>query len=303
MFKVSVIIPVYNRKEFIGRTILSVLRLKQVGEILIIDDGSTDGSLEICKKIKHREEKIRILRHPNGINRGVSASRNLGIRNASYEYISFLDSDDLYHSDRFTYDEEVFGENRDAKVVYSLAKIKYENGNEGNFGTNENLIRANSDSFYEYVLENDISIGHISSVTFRKTILDSMPKCFDNRLSLHEDTELWHRISRKYQFYPGKLSSAVSTYYSHSDNTIKKRSRKSGFIFIVVLIDNIGLNNLKNIEKKYIIYHIGRAISNPIRPHLLRKLVFHGFQFLVYPINTWFISMFYNWGMKHYRLK
>jgi cellulose synthase/poly-beta-1,6-N-acetylglucosamine synthase-like glycosyltransferase len=89
----SVIIPTFNRRELLRRTVESVI--SQVGtefEIIVIDDGSTDGTLEMLRTSAPR---VRTLTQTN---RGPGAARNLGMQNASGDYIAFLDSDDLWFS-------------------------------------------------------------------------------------------------------------------------------------------------------------------------------------------------------------
>ena len=88
-FVITVIIPAYNCDKFIERCISNLLResLNQI-EILVINDGSSDKTLE---KLEKYSEKIKIISKPNG---GVSSARNVGIKNASGRYITFLDADD-----------------------------------------------------------------------------------------------------------------------------------------------------------------------------------------------------------------
>jgi len=91
---VSVIIPVYNSKATLGRAVMSVVKEPQVFEILIIDDGSTDGSFQIAEEFSGKYAKIRFLHHPNRENKGPAASRNLGLSHATSDWIQFLDADD-----------------------------------------------------------------------------------------------------------------------------------------------------------------------------------------------------------------
>ena len=90
--KVSVVIPVYNVKPFLERCVNSVLRqtYKDI-EIILVDDGSTDGSGKLCDDIATRNQRIQVIHQKN---QGLSGARNTGIRNAMGEYIAFLDSDD-----------------------------------------------------------------------------------------------------------------------------------------------------------------------------------------------------------------
>jgi glycosyltransferase involved in cell wall biosynthesis len=92
--KVSVVIPVYNRERFIAETVQSVLdQTFQDFELITVDDGSTDGSRRVLESFGDR---ITILQHPGGENRGQSAAINLGMRHARGQYIALLDSDDLW---------------------------------------------------------------------------------------------------------------------------------------------------------------------------------------------------------------
>ncbi len=92
--KVSVIIPVYNVKPYLERCVNSVLRQTYKDlEIILVDDGSTDGSSTLCDQITTIDQRIRVIHQKN---QGVSAARNTGIREATGEYIIFMDSDDLW---------------------------------------------------------------------------------------------------------------------------------------------------------------------------------------------------------------
>ena len=93
MPKFSVVIPLYNKEEFIENSLNSVLsQTFQDFEIIIIDDCSTDRSLSMVKQFT--DKRIKIIEHPK--NKGLSASRNTGIKTANAEYIAFLDADDLW---------------------------------------------------------------------------------------------------------------------------------------------------------------------------------------------------------------
>lgn len=99
MVKVSVIIPVFNAEKTLVRCVGSVLSQDYDNfELLLIDDGSMDSSLAICKTYAHRCNKIRVFSKSNG---GVSSARNLGIDNANGEWITFIDSDDFVESGYF----------------------------------------------------------------------------------------------------------------------------------------------------------------------------------------------------------
>lgn len=92
---VSVIVPVYNIKPFLCSCIDSILAQSFKNfELIIIDDGSTDGSEIICDAYAKRDRRIRVFHQENS---GVSSARNLGVKKAKGQYISFVDSDDMIH--------------------------------------------------------------------------------------------------------------------------------------------------------------------------------------------------------------
>lgn len=89
---ISVIVPVYNAQDYVERCVRSLMKQTyQNLEIILIDDGSTDDSLDICGKLKMEDGRIRVFSQPN---RGVGAVRNLGLSLAQGAYLAFVDSDD-----------------------------------------------------------------------------------------------------------------------------------------------------------------------------------------------------------------
>lgn len=94
---VSVIIPVYNAQKYLDQCIRSVLDQTFTDfEIILVDDGSTDGSGEICDRYGSQDSRVRVFHKPNG---GVSSARNMGLDHAAGKWITFVDSDD-YLSER-----------------------------------------------------------------------------------------------------------------------------------------------------------------------------------------------------------
>ncbi|MEH7254168.1 glycosyltransferase family 2 protein, partial [Neobacillus niacini] len=91
---ISIIIPVYNAEKTIGRAINSILSQTSLDfELLLINDGSKDNSLQVMEKFKNRDSRIRVF---NITNSGVSFARNHGIKHAKGKYTTFLDADDYY---------------------------------------------------------------------------------------------------------------------------------------------------------------------------------------------------------------
>ena len=92
---VSVIVPVYDSKQYLQECVQSVLAQSFVRfELLLIDDGSSDGSRAICEGMRKADARVRYLQKEH---RGVAAARNAGIKAAKGTYLFFLDSDDVIH--------------------------------------------------------------------------------------------------------------------------------------------------------------------------------------------------------------
>lgn len=96
---ISVIVPVYNTKKYLERCINSLLKQTYPDmEIILVDDGSTDGSGEVCDRFAAEDRRIRVFHKENG---GSSSARNLGLDNAKGDYIGFVDSDDYVDADMY----------------------------------------------------------------------------------------------------------------------------------------------------------------------------------------------------------
>jgi glycosyltransferase involved in cell wall biosynthesis len=124
--RVSVIIPAFNAEKFLERAVRSVwsqtLAADRI-ELLVIDDGSRDKTWSICQDlVRISPVRMRILQHGGGCNRGVSATRQLGCRESTGEYIALLDADDVYLPDRLRYGVEGLEESAETPAICSLGR-------------------------------------------------------------------------------------------------------------------------------------------------------------------------------------
>ena len=115
-YDVSIVIPIYNNQKYIRDCVKSILNqdykdLKKI-QVILVDDGSEDNSLEICKKLQEeiKEFKIEVL---TGNNEGVSKARNKGIKASEGKYIMFIDSDDFISKNAISKLVEFFDKNYD----------------------------------------------------------------------------------------------------------------------------------------------------------------------------------------------
>ena len=116
--KISIIIPVYNAEKYLNECIASACKQTFRNlEIILVDDGSKDNSLEICKSWAARDERILVIHKENG---GVSSARNTGLEAATGDYIAFLDSDDYLDPDIFQKAAEIIEKQNGAPCLYKF---------------------------------------------------------------------------------------------------------------------------------------------------------------------------------------
>lgn len=144
---VSVIIPVYNVESYVGRCIESILgQTYENLEIILINDGSKDNSLEVCRKYANRDSRIRIVSQQNA---GCSAARNTGLSIATGQYISFVDSDDYVHSEYIEYLLDLC-KRYNCQVSQVQYTYVYDDPSENSW---QSIVRASLNKNEEHVIE------------------------------------------------------------------------------------------------------------------------------------------------------
>jgi glycosyltransferase involved in cell wall biosynthesis len=99
MKKISIIVPIYNVENYLERCLNTICKQSYNNlEIILLDDGSSDNSLEIYKRVKDKDSRVKVI---SQINQGVSVARNAGLDVATGEYIAFVDSNDYIHPEMY----------------------------------------------------------------------------------------------------------------------------------------------------------------------------------------------------------
>ena len=231
-FEVSVIIPVYNAGRFVGRAVESALQFECVKEVILIEDGSPDDSLQVCKTISAAHPaKVRLLQHPGGENKGAAETRNVGLENARYEFIAFLDADDYYLENRFDRDIEVFSNHADADGTHNALGISFENDDVKAAyqlkGVSQ-LTRVSHETSPDEL--KDVLLGthklkkgyfHLDTFTLKKNSLQGKPG-FNPALRLHQDTEWILKLAFELRLYTGEIAKPVAIRHIHPENRITR---------------------------------------------------------------------------------
>lgn len=216
-FLVSVIIPVYNAASFVEEAVLSAVNLTEVGEIILIEDGSKDNSLEKCVLLENKFSKVKLYTHESNKNKGASESRNLGITKSSFPIISFLDADDVYCKNRFKEDKSLFLKDTNIDGCYSA--VRYLNEPFGKVFTIRKKVPPSK--LFHYLLRGTYGHFHINGVTLKKDVFNTVGY-FNPILQLHQDAEMWLRVSFLKNLIQAEQEESVALIRRHEGNRIWK---------------------------------------------------------------------------------
>lgn len=208
MVRVSVIIPVYNVEKYLERCLKSVVEqsLKDI-EIIVVNDGSTDGSGAICEKFAKSDNRIKII---NQKNKGIGSARNTGMKSASGEYIGFVDSDDWIDSDFF---EKLYDTAQEygADIAYAdfIRKGKYKH--KIRMGIREKKVSV--DIYDKMKHCRNLTLGCVWNKIYKRDLIES------NGLSFPEGRLFEDGIfSMQAIYYANRTVSVPDTYYYYFVN-------------------------------------------------------------------------------------
>ncbi|OAD46132.1 glycosyltransferase family 2 protein [Polaribacter atrinae] len=235
---VSVVIPTYNRQEFLEEAILSVVNQSYNNiEILVIDDGSKENYAEvICNKYK----KCHYFYKNNG---GLSSARNFGINVAKGSYIAFLDDDDFWRADKLQKQVKVLNSNKNVDCVHSSASVVDEKGNEKGklIGASENKIHKRSGDVFWNALGRWVVKSPTPLIRRKVFTKDLM---FDEDIKIGEDVDFYQRM-----FYNHKVFyiNEPLAFYREYDNKERLSLQKEKYIGLEKKIyDNFVKMGIKN---------------------------------------------------------
>lgn len=210
---VTIITPTFNRADFIGIAIESVLKQTVADfELIIVDDGSTDNSKDIIQTYVSRDSRVKYFYQQN---QGQSVARNLALEKASGDYICFLDSDNYWPEDRLEKSLAAFQKFPDADIVYGDCITINE---AGEIISHHNMKRYSGRVTALLLRDNFISMN--TTMTKRK--------CFDEmggmsgKRRVADDYDLWLKFSAKYVF---QYISEYLVYYRVMANQISSNKR------------------------------------------------------------------------------
>jgi glycosyltransferase involved in cell wall biosynthesis len=221
--RVSVIIPVYNAAGFLEEAVRSALEQPETGEVILIEDGSTDASLEIALHLESSDDRVKLFRHPGGSNQGAGASRNVGILNAAFPFVAFLDADDIYLEGRFRNAVAVLESRRDVDGVYEfmIADFEDDDARDKWYARHESALlgvreRVQSSRLFEALVRGQVGKFSTDAVTLRRDIFERAGLFTTHKTD--QDVIMWCKIAGVGNLVPGPSQEPVASYRIHGSN-------------------------------------------------------------------------------------
>jgi glycosyltransferase involved in cell wall biosynthesis len=220
---ISVVIPAFNRSGFIGKAIDSVLAQDYPNiEIIVVDDGSTDDTHAV---VGAYGDRVRYLKQPH--NRGVSAARNIGVRQSQGDIVSFLDSDDQMLPHRISTEFTFLQQHPQCIAVYAGVKLVYTDTNIAHMG--ESLISPNTTdtSLNTILIRKCVNICHM---VHKEAFLRSGG--FDESLQIAEDFSYYISL---FAIGPiGSLNTILTHMFHHQGNSIDYLDTNTADRFVAI---------------------------------------------------------------------
>lgn len=210
--KLSIIVPVYNVEKYLEKCIDSILNQDYKNfELILVNDGSTDGSLEICKRYLSVDKRIKLINKPNG---GLSSARNAGLDIACGQYIGFVDSDDWIEKDMYYTLLSIAD-----KYKSDIVQCEYESVMEDNYKINNNQlivtnftnVQAIDQMYGDRYISSTVTWNKIYNKKLFETIRFPVGK-------LHEDEFTTYKL-----LYESKIVTCINKklyYYRKTPNSI-----------------------------------------------------------------------------------
>lgn len=215
--KYSFIIPVYNGAEVLSRSLNSILEQDFINfEVIVIDDGSTDNTFEICIRYQQRDDRVKLYRQSNG---GVSVARNKGIDKSIGDYLFFMDADDCLHDSKVLFHVDQFITSHADCDIFQFQTFICN----GEQKKPIKLITINTSVSINKYAKLKVARGEIWNYIFRKDIIDVNNLRFIDGLRISEDQAFVY----SYLVYCKQIGvSFIPTYLYYNDNVVSATKKR-----------------------------------------------------------------------------
>ena len=244
---ISIVIPTYNRAHLILEALETcVLQSYRPLEIIVVDDGSTDrtvGSVQDWSKgSSHKEVTLKIVKQEN---KGGNAARNNGIKNATGEFIAFLDSDDLWNTTKLKKQYALISQSDTIGGVYcGLRQVEVESGK---------VISDDKRDYTEGFILSQLLVKDVTAPTsaylIRKKVFDELGG-FDETLQARQDWDMWIRLADKYEIRAVTQNLMDLRHHKGPRTASNPQKEINAYIKIRQKYQHLLLKQPKNIQKE-----------------------------------------------------
>src|SRR5690554_1220660 len=236
----SVIIPIYNAASYLDECLQSVLGQSHTDfELLLINDGSTDASLEICNKFAQLDKRVQVHHQEN---KGQGSARNLGLREAKGNYILFVDSDDAIAEDTLELNYKILENNPKIECLQFPIYMKYGTPDAYLKKEEEQLYEASKSNIKNLILVDGVISWIVCDKIFKRDRIQDM--YFREDIKYEDNYFMMEYIQKLNNFYLSEKG--VYYYYHRTDSTttsaiteLKERSTTEVLYLILSLLDSI----------------------------------------------------------------
>lgn len=258
---ISIIVPIYNVEKFLNKCIESIIgqTYKNI-EIILVDDGSKDGSGLICDEYAKKDRRIKVVHQPNG---GVSSARNTGLREATGEYIGFVDPDDYISENMYTL---LYNRLTETSADISMCGYKCYFDKQVEFTANGDVKEYTNIEVIEKLIFDDIFTSHLWNKLYRKELFARVEFPIDR---IYEDVSVIYKIfdNAKKIIYDNSIQYA---YYQRPESLCNSISYKKMGNYVQAIEERYEYLLNKYNERKELLY-ASRVYSSMIFNYIVAK--------------------------------
>ncbi len=279
---ISVIVAVYNVEPYLEKCLQSICNqtYKEL-EIIVVDDGSTDASGEICDRIAKQDKRVKVIHKENG---GVSSSRNVGLACATGEYVTFVDGDDYIENTMY---EKMYAEAVHEKLQMVICSFKYVYHTKiKTEGSPFTVKRIKKENYLDALLKDAFAFYYsvVWNKLIRKDVLTQAQICFDEQWKIMEDYQFVLRLLPQLE----QIGVCHDGFYYYRKNNVQTltnreipfeesfKNRCQGYFWLKECLENCGYyeGNQKKLADyliRYLASQYSKALFGKDRKHKLSQ--------------------------------
>lgn len=227
--RVSIITASYNYAQYIEVAIDSVINQSyQDWELIIVDDGSSDNSVEIIKSYCGKDNRIKLFQHEGGVNKGLKETIMLGLKNATGDWVAFLESDDFFMPDNLAKKVDIIEKNPSIKLIFN--KVDFLNESDKKHKKQKKFDKTQSylsktnfpKNMFKDFYQNNMILTFSAVMVDKNSLLDTD---FNTPIDAHLDWWLWIHLAYNNDFC--YIDEALTKWRLHENSYIKNRKKQN----------------------------------------------------------------------------